>query len=146
MDIPQVPGASSSSSTSTPIRPRKRKARPETWKRTEAKAKRSRGESYISPTTGKTIEAAKQGPPCSCKRKCFEKFTQEELSKIFNCFWKLGSKDVQDAYLHGLIHVRKVARHRARKKEATACPLSVLRVCGKCSLFLTCRLYYNIML
>ena len=128
MDIPQVPGASSSSSTSTPIRPRKRKARPETWKRTEAKAKRSRGESYISPTTGKTIEAAKQGPPCSCKRKCFEKFTQEELSKIFNCFWKLGSKDVQDAYLHGLIHVRKVARHRARKKEATARSVSYVYV------------------
>ena len=128
MDIPQVPGASSSSSTSTPIQPRKFITGPETWKGAEAKAKRSRGESYISPTTGKTVEAAKQGPPCSCKRKCFERFTQEELSKIFNCFWKLGSKDVQDAYLHGLIHVRKVARHRARKKEATVRSVSYVYV------------------
>ena len=45
MTSPRVPGASSSSSTTTP-------ARPETWKRAETKAKRSRGESYISPTTG----------------------------------------------------------------------------------------------
>ena len=131
MDIPQI-GASSSSSTSTPIRPRKRKARPETWKKAEAKTKRSRGESYISPATEKIVESAKQGPPCSCKKKCFEKFTPDELSKIFRCFWELGDKNVQDAYLHGLIRVRKVQRHRKRKEDATQRSVSYVYVVSVC--------------
>lgn len=117
--IVQVPGMSSTSSGSTPVRPRKRKARPEAWKVSAAKAKRARGESYTSPSTGEVVEAAKQGPPCRCKRKCFDKFSSEELSKIFTCFWELGEKNVQDAYLHGLIRVRKVAR-RPRTPTSSA--------------------------
>lgn len=77
MDIPSLPRASSSSS-STPARPRKRIARPGQWKRNEAKAKRARGEWYTSATTGKEIGAARQGPPCTCQRKCFEKFSADD--------------------------------------------------------------------
>ena len=115
MDVPSLPGASSSSS-STPARPRKRMPRPGQWKRNEAKAKRARGESYTSATTGKDIGAAQQGPPCTCQRKCFEKFSADELKRIFDCFWGLGEKNLQDAYLHGLIRVRKVERRRPRSR------------------------------
>ena len=100
MDIPQVPGVSSTSSSSTPVRPRKRKARPETWRRAVAKIKRARGDSFTSPTSGEVFEAAKQGPPCHCKRKCYDKYQPEELSRIFTCFWDLGENNLQDAYLH----------------------------------------------
>ena len=40
------------------------------WDDTEiniAKSKQARGESYISPSTGKTVASAKPGPPCRCK-------------------------------------------------------------------------------
>ena len=118
-DIPHLPTGSSSSST-TPLRPRKRKRRPETWKRNVAKVKRAKGEEYISPTTGKLIEGAKQGLPCTCQRKCFERFSEAELSRIFTCFWELGDKNVQDAYLHGLIRVKNVERRRPRRSHCKA--------------------------
>ena len=109
----------SSSSSSTPARPRKRPRKPELWKRNEAKAKRAKGEAYVSQTTGRVVQAAKPGPPCSCRRKCFSKFTETERRKIFFGFWGLGDKSVQDAYLHGLIRVKKVARRRPRKAESS---------------------------
>ena len=46
--------------------------------------------------------------------KCFE------LGKIFTGFWELGDKNVQDAYLHGLIRVRKVARRRPHVDSGTS--------------------------
>ena len=110
----------SSSSGSTPVRPRKRPRKPELWERNISKSKRAKGEAYLSQTTGRVVEAAKPGPPCSCRRQCFSKFTEEEKTKIFSGFWGLGNKSVQDAYLHGLIRVRKVARRRPRNTES--CP------------------------
>ena len=112
----------SSSSSSTPIRPRKRLRKPDLWKRNLAKTKRPKGEAYVSQGTGQEVEAAKPGAPCSCKKQCFSKFTEEERKKIFSCFWGLGDKSVQDAYLHGLIRVRKVARRRPRTAQSSRSP------------------------
>ena len=120
MEIPGSNFATSSSSSTTPARPRKRLARPETWKRVDAKAKRARGQAYKSAVSGEDVAAVQQGPPCTCQRKCFGKFTEEELGKIFTGFWELGDKNVQDAYLHGLIRVRKVARRRPRVDSGTS--------------------------
>ena len=128
-DIPHLPTGSSSSSA-TPLRPRKRKRRLETWKRNVAKVKRAKGEECISPTTGKVIEGAKQGPPCTCQRKCFERFSEAELSRIFTCFWELGDKNVQDAYLHGLIRVKKVERRRPRRSHCKDRKCNIC-LCGK---------------
>ena len=119
VDVFELPAQSSSSVSSTPARPRKRKRQPEMWKKNVAKAKRARGESYTSPSTGKVVESAKPGPPCKCKKLCYTKFTDDERNKIFTCFWELGDKAVQDAYLHGLIRVRKVARRRPRKSSSS---------------------------
>ena len=47
-----------------------------------AKVKRTRGEVYISPSTGKEVEARKTGPPCRCKHKYFDQFTTEEKEGI----------------------------------------------------------------
>ena len=122
-EIPVLPGpAASSSSSSTPTRSKKRVRRPDSWARNVARRKRAKGEEYVSPRTGATVGAVKQGPPCTCRSKCFTKFTDEELKKIFDCFWGLGEKNIQDAYLHGLIRVRKVARRRARSSLSQARP------------------------
>ena len=107
---------------STPARPRKRRRQPELWKKNVAKSKRARGESYISPSTGNVVASAKPGPPCKCKRKCYTKFSDDEKTKIFSLFWELGDKAVQDAYLHGLIRVKKVGRRRPRTECESSSP------------------------
>ena len=60
----------------------KKKRRTETWKKIVAKVKRTRGEVYISPSTGKEVEVRKTGLPCRCKRKYFDQFTTEEKEGI----------------------------------------------------------------
>ena len=66
------------------------------------------------------VTSAKPGPPCKCKKQCYTKFTDDERTKIFSLFWELGDKAVQDAYLHGLIRVKRVGRRRPRKLESTS--------------------------
>ena len=65
--IREAGNGSTNGSSDTPARPKKRKRKPETWKKNVAKVKRVRGEVYISPSTGKEVEARKTGPPCRCK-------------------------------------------------------------------------------
>ena len=115
LDLFTLPQQSSSSTSGTPKITRKRKRNPDLWKKSVAKAKRARGETYLSSTTGKEVAAVCQGGPCSCKKLCYSKFTDDERQRIFTLFWELGDKSIQDAYLHGLIRVRKIARRRARK-------------------------------
>ena len=79
-----------------------------------AKAKRARGEEYLSPSTGETVLARKTGPACSCRLKCFERFSQNEKAVILRSLYKLGNKDLQDAHLFGLIHASAVKRRRPR--------------------------------
>ena len=55
MEIPGSNYATSSSSTSMPARPRKRLARPGTWKRVDAKATRARGQAYKSTVSGEDV-------------------------------------------------------------------------------------------
>ena len=48
--------STSNGSSDTPKRPRKRPRRPENWKKNVAKAKRAKGEAYVSPSTGKHVK------------------------------------------------------------------------------------------
>lgn len=101
--IREAGNGSTNGSSDTPSRPRRRKRRPEAWKKNQAKAKHARGEAYVSPSTGKAVEARKTGPPCRCKRKCFDQFSGEEMDGILKDFYDTGDKQLQDAYLFGLI-------------------------------------------
>ena len=86
-------GSSSNGSSDTPSRPRKRPRRPETWARNVAKAKRAKGEVYVSPTTGSVVPARRTGPPCNCKcLKCYEKFSDDEKEALIRNFNELGGK------------------------------------------------------
>ena len=108
-------GTSSNGSSDTPLRPRKRLRRPETWKKVAAKAKRARGEEYVSPSTGKVVAARRTGPSCRCKRKrCFDLFTEEEREGLIRDFNALGDKQLQDAHLFGLIKGVEVKKRRPR--------------------------------
>ena len=61
-------GDSTNGSSDTPHRPRKRIRHPESWKKNAAKAKRAKGEAYISPNTGKAVSGRTTGPDCHCTR------------------------------------------------------------------------------
>ena len=112
-------GQSTGSSSDTPSRPRKRPRRPHTWKRVVAKAKRARGEEYVSPSTEKTVAARKTGPPCNCRLKCFQRFSRREKDDMLESFYALASKDLQDAHLFGLIRPSCVKRRRPRTGGVT---------------------------
>ena len=113
-------GSATNGSSDTPARPRKRLRKPETWKKNVAKVKRARGEAYVSPCSGREIEARKTGPPCQCKRHCFDQFTVEERESIINDFYALGDKQLQDAHLFGLISSHEVKRKRPRRRSVSA--------------------------
>ena len=109
-----------SSGSVTPFRPRKRQRRPETCKRNVAKAKRAKGEEYISPSTGRVVPARTTGSPCKCKRKCYEQFTDDQKSNILQQFNALANKELQDAHLYGLISSSEVQRRRPRGDSGKA--------------------------
>ena len=114
MEIEVLPEDSASTSTgngSSPKITRKRKRRPEKWKRNVLKAKRVKGEQYET-SSGKTIPPRQTGPPCSCMRQCMTKFTDDQKSRIITSFNQLEGKNAQDAHLHGLIRAKKVQRCR----------------------------------
>lgn len=107
-------GESTNGSSDTPRRPRKRPRRPENWRKNVAKAKRAKGEAYVSPTSGKLVPARKTGPACKCKRKCYEFFSDAERDDLLKRFYGLANKEVQDAYLFGLISSKFIKRKRPR--------------------------------
>ncbi|CAI8043115.1 hypothetical protein GBAR_LOCUS23922 [Geodia barretti] len=127
-------GESTNGSSDTPVRPRKRQRRPETWKRAVAKSKRAKGEEYTSPSTGVTVLSRGTGPDCRCRRRCFDSVSQSERAAILAAFYGLGSKDLQDAHLFGLIQSIPVKRRRPRGDGRTsrrATYTYVVRVAGR---------------
>lgn len=112
-------GDSTNGSNGTPTKPgRKRMRRPQQWKRHVAKLKRTRGEEYVSPSTGKTVSSVCMGSPCKCRKKCFDLFTDTEQEGIFESFYSLATKNLQDSHLFGLITSKPVKRRRPRKQAS----------------------------
>ncbi|KAI4462975.1 transposable element tc3 transposase-like protein [Holotrichia oblita] len=72
------------------------------WIRNQRKRLRNSGKSYVN-SAGKKIGKKTQGPPCLCKLKCYEKFSDKDLHIIFEQFYAMGDRNIQDAYLSGLI-------------------------------------------
>lgn len=108
---------------STQKNSRKRKRRPETWKRKKAAKCRERGEEYIS-YKGTLVPAKKvnTGILCSekCPLKCSEKISIEERHTLFKSFYSMdvNSKNV---FLFKSIVIQNVKRFRAdAQKHKTA--------------------------
>ena len=97
----------------TKQRSRKRTRNPDAWRRSMNKRKRAQGEEHEC-CDGTQVSARRTGAPCKCKRNCFSFFTHEEQQQLVAGFNALGSKDVQDANLFGLISHRPVQRRRSR--------------------------------
>ena len=108
---------STNGSSDTPKQPKKRLRKAEAWKQNAAK-KRAKGEEYQSPSTGKTVPGRSTGPLCSCKKRSFERITDEEKRQILEAFNGLANKDLQDAHLFGLVVSNAVKRRRPRAESA----------------------------
>ncbi|CAG5052217.1 unnamed protein product [Parnassius apollo] len=63
---------------------------------------RNLGKEYIS--RKRKIQASrKMGPPCRCRKKCFDKLSEEQRKKIFESFWSLGDREKQWMYVANLV-------------------------------------------
>ena len=136
--VAEAGGGTSTNGTSsdTQVRPRKRVRHPETWKRNMARAKRAKGEEYVSPSTGELVPARETAPACKCKRKCYDAFTEDERTSILQEFNGLANKELQDSYLFGLISTTAIKRRRPRGSSGKAPPraMHVYRVSIVCSM------------
>jgi len=97
---------------------RKRLRNEGSWTRNVRRNKRAKGEGYVG-GTGKVVPDRISQATCSCKRKCCEKVGSEAIESLFSGFYRLESKDKQDAYLFSLITNSPVARQRPRTTTAT---------------------------
>ena len=65
------------------------------WWTEKKKINRNSGLAYEYKVKGRKdlirkVPARKIGPPCKCKKKCFEILGQEAVNAIFHDFWELG--------------------------------------------------------
>ena len=83
------------------------------WKRKKRKLKKDKGESYTTYKGQEQAEKQLVDLTCKCSYRCREKVNEVERERLFKDFYKLGSADVQNKYLYGLIR-RKDIRRRTR--------------------------------
>ena len=95
------------------VRPRKRKRNPQSRKHNKRKSSIVAGVPYTNykgkPIPGKAI---RQG--CTCKKQCFDRLGEQNIQQIFEEFYKMPSKNVQDAYLFVCVKTKPPARRRPR--------------------------------
>lgn len=104
------------SASDTPQTGKKRLTRRALWKRTIQKNKRIKGVPYVN-VIGIRKAGRKMGNNCNCKLKCFDDIGNPGCTDIFRNFYEMSSKDLQDAYLYGLITKTVVQRQRPRSGD-----------------------------
>ena len=86
-------------------RQRRKKSRPDLWACNVRKARKDKGEAYVT-KSGRLVPAVvRSGPPCAavCPLKCSRRISEKDCNEIHELFYKLGNKNKQDAYLFSLI-------------------------------------------
>ena len=92
------------------------------WWNVVCKRKRNSGEAYQYKVKGnkeliRKVDTKKVGPPCKCKKKCFEKLGAETINTIFKDFWDLQNYDLQTTDLQKKIEKEVIKRKRTKKDE-----------------------------
>ncbi|XP_047521302.1 uncharacterized protein LOC125060441 [Pieris napi] len=72
------------------------------WIDTKRKNLRNMGKEYMS-RNGKIQAKRKMGPPCQCRKKCFDKLSEGKRQKIFKSFWNLGNREKQWMFIASLV-------------------------------------------
>ena len=60
--------------------------------------------------TGKIVPRVHTGPPCKCRKKCFDLFTDTRRYDISKSLYSLATKNLQDAHLFSLITSKPIKR------------------------------------
>lgn len=79
---------------------------------------------YKSHCSGKEVEAARQGPPCACKRKCFEKFRVKIWQVLLGVVRQECSPRVNSSE-------EGATAEAIREREADDSTLCFFRLCGE---------------
>ena len=93
---------------------RKHQADKRKWDRVIQREAKRRGQAHRNSKTGKTMPAAKMGPDCMCKQKCFERVGEEERQHTFSRYWALLTDEAKIAYMAGQITNRPIKRRRQK--------------------------------
>lgn len=91
---------------------RKRMRNTNSWAREIRKKRRNAGLEYKT-ATGKTVKAKGLKAACTCRLKCFEKFSEIERQTIFADYYSL-SKEAKNQFIAGLVCEKGKARQRLR--------------------------------
>ncbi|KAL0821161.1 hypothetical protein ABMA28_005780 [Loxostege sticticalis] len=83
---------------------RKRVRNPSKWKQNIIKNLRNSGKAYVS-LTKKQVPARSMKNPCTskCRLKCAEKIAESDRVVLFNSYYKLGSLELQRAYIRSCL-------------------------------------------
>ena len=100
--------ASSTPGAEESRRGRKRLRYEDDWKRKKRKLQKDKGESYRTYKGEERAEKQLVDLTCKCAYRCREKVNEVERERLFKDFYKLGSTDVQNKYLYGLIRRKDV--------------------------------------
>ena len=109
--------SSSESECAGSKQPRKKLRRPETWDKNVNKRKKNAGEGYVSSKTKREVAARKVGPPCKCKKKCFESVGEGCIDSLFSDYYKLDYNG-QSHYINSHVSSATVKRVRVKDKES----------------------------
>ena len=93
-------------------RGRKQLRRVDEWTRKKRKCQKDKGEVYTTYKGEQKAAKTLTTLTCRCAWRCCETVSVEEQERLFKNFYALGSHDVQNKYLYGLIS--KKIRRRTR--------------------------------
>ena len=109
--------SSSESECAGSKQPRKKLRRPETWDKNVNKRKKNAGEGYVSSKTKREVAARKVGPPCKCKKKCFESVGEGCIDSLFSDYYKLDYNG-QSHHINSHVPSATVKRVHVKDKES----------------------------
>lgn len=98
------------------VKKRKGVVNTDKYKRNVIRKSRVRGIAYQS-YSGKEIQCkVQQTHQCRCVKKCYSDISEESRLALWNYFYSLESKNMQDTYLQSLIELRGLKRKRKYDK------------------------------
>jgi len=98
------------------LKTRKRLSNSKAWARNVEKEKKTKGLEYVN-TKSKIIKKKSLLPPCSCRMKCFEKFSSENREIIFNNYYNLPRESQQQFIASSVIETDKKVQRVRKNKE-----------------------------
>lgn len=110
-------GVSSTSVAGLQNTTRKRLNNRDEWYDIKNKRLKNSGQAYEGARSKKKYSAKTMGPPCSCQKKCGEKFPTEERQQIFNKFYNLKLHELQWQYIARHVEAKPIKRLTVHRKN-----------------------------